>query len=99
MKNLILSSIFIILTTLSHSQNNFIQLADSFLKKHVKDGLVDYPLIKEEPLELFELLNKIALENIPQDHEKAYLINAYNILVIASVVDAYPINCPCFFRK
>ena len=94
MKNLILSSIFIILTTLSHSQNNFIQLADSFLKKHVKDGLVDYPLIKEEPLELFELLNKIALENIPQDHEKAYLINAYNILVIASVVDAYPINSP-----
>lgn len=94
MKKTLLILVLSLTTIASYGQNKLIDLADSFLKKHVQDGKVDYQSIKSNPVELFEMLNIIALEEIPEADNKAYLINAYNLLVIASVVDAYPILSP-----
>ena len=94
MKKLLTLLTLTIISLTSFSQNNFIELADTFLKKHVEDGKVDYPSIKNDPMGLYEMLNIIALQDIPEDDNKAYLINAYNLLVISSIVDAYPIQSP-----
>lgn len=94
MKNRFLTFLFILSTSLAISQNNFIDLADSFLKKHVSNGLINYQAIQDNPLELFELLNIISLQEVPQKDNKAYLINAYNILVISTIVESFPILSP-----
>lgn len=94
MKNTFVLVIFCLLSINLVAQNNLINAADSFLKKHVIDGKVDYKAIKTNPITLYELLNIIALEDIPEVDRKAYLINAYNILVISNIVEAYPINSP-----
>lgn len=78
--------------------------ADAFLKKNVKNGLVDYKGIAANPAELNALIKSIA--NAPkwkENEEKAFLINAYNIFVIKGIVDHYPTEGPLkidgFFDK
>jgi hypothetical protein len=70
----------------------------------VKNGLVDYAAIKQNPAELNALLKEMA--NAPTqkgDDEKAFLINAYNLFVIKGIVDHYPVEGPMkidgFFDK
>ena len=94
MNNFIFAFLFSFVSFFSLAQNNFVELADVFLKKHVSNGLVDYSSIKAEPTELYKMLNAIALKDIPETDYKAYLINSYNILVIASIVEALPILSP-----
>ncbi len=94
MKKTLLSLLFTATLFLPFAQNNFIELADAFLKEHVEEGKVNYAAIKSEPMKLYEMLNIIALQDIPEKDNKAYLINAYNLLVISTVVEAYPIQSP-----
>ncbi|MDX1350342.1 MAG: DUF547 domain-containing protein [Putridiphycobacter sp.] len=94
MKSPLFIFFFVIYTNLAVCQNSFIDLADQFLKQYVTNGLVNYQAIKNEPLKLYEMLNKMAVEDIPEQDKKAYLINAYNIIVVASIVEAYPIQSP-----
>ncbi|MGB0369558.1 MAG: DUF547 domain-containing protein, partial [Flavobacteriales bacterium] len=77
---------------------------DTWLEKHVKNGLVDYKTIKASPAELNQLLNQFNRTPLLKgDAEKALLINAYNIFVIKAVVDNYPAESPLkidgFFDK
>ena len=83
---------------LSHSQV-FFDDADIFFIKNVKEGKVNYEAIKKQPGELNSLVKQIAeldLSNkrVTGDYIKAFYINAYNILVIKQVVDAYPVYGP-----
>ena len=64
---------------------------------HVTDGLVDYENIKTDPSGLNQLLADIAgmdRSTLSPADEQAFLINAYNVLVIKNVVDHYPLESP-----
>lgn len=88
------------------SQEPFFDAVDAFLATHVRAGGVDYAAIKKQPAALDALLRTIAETNraalAPAD-DKAFLVNAYNILVIKTVVDRLPLASPLddagFFNK
>lgn len=93
--------ILLFLTTIANTQEVSSKIFDQvnqFLKQHVYDGLVDYQAIKKSPESLQKLvstLEKFNLDSLPDANaEKAFWINAYNILVIYSVVSHYPIQSP-----
>lgn len=97
--------IFIFAQSLSYGQA-FFEKADSFFGKYVKDGRVNYSAIKQNPEKLNMLVSKISsysLEEKGKNEEKAFYINAYNILVIKGIIDNYPIKSPLdkegFFDK
>lgn len=78
---------------------SFFDQANDFFAKNVKDGMVNYAAIKEDPAELRGLVRHIAeldLSNrrVTPEFLKAFYINAYNLLVIKQVVDLYPIEGP-----
>ena len=84
----------------------FFKKAEVFFNSHVQDGRVAYSAIKEKPETLNELLQLGAdLKLGPEQKEiyQAFWINSYNLLVIKSVVDSYPIQSPLevpgFFDK
>lgn len=76
----------------------FYDAVDTFMAAHVDDaGLVDYAAASENPEALNSLVAMItSLDRgaLSESDEKAYLINAYNVLVIKNVVDNYPTNSP-----
>ena len=76
------------------------QLIDLYAQNIIQ-GKVNYANLLENPLALDKILNEYALNPIPSEGKKAYLINAYNIFVIAGIVENYPIatvqNIPNFF--
>ena len=76
----------------------FFNEVDAFLKKTVHFGRVDYAGIKKKPQALQQLVQKIAafdLQVLPEANaRKAFYINAYNLLVVYSVVQSYPIKSP-----
>ncbi len=78
-------------------QDNFFTDADSFFKKYVKDGKVAYSTLKNNQSQLTPLISYIG-NATPEDwatnQKKAFYINAYNLLVISSVVELYPIKSP-----
>lgn len=102
-------SILIVLMLISasaFSQNDiFFSKIDSFLKKYVTDNKVDYVAIKTNPHELDELVKSIANYDLSKDENsnKAFLINAYNLLVIKGITTQFPVKSPLdvagFFDK
>ncbi|MGB5665651.1 MAG: DUF547 domain-containing protein [Maribacter sp.] len=79
---------------------------DAFFKTYVEDGKVDYKGIVKNITVLDSLLVlaigiKVSKENASE--YQAFWINSYNLLVIKSVVDNYPIKSPLeiagFFDK
>lgn len=75
----------------------FFSEADMFFKNHVQGNNVDYKTIREKPEQLKKLVSVIAdfdLGNADRNTEMAFWINAYNILVIQSVVNNYPLKSP-----
>ncbi|MGB1317357.1 MAG: DUF547 domain-containing protein [Flavobacteriales bacterium] len=100
----IFTTIILFAITLSSMAQSFAPQIDVFLKKHVKNGLVDYKSIKANQAELNQLLNQFNRTPLLKgEAEKALLINAYNIFVIKGVVDNYPAEGPLkidgFFDK
>ncbi|MEM8763700.1 MAG: DUF547 domain-containing protein [Bacteroidota bacterium] len=84
----------------------FFSKTDSFLKAYVKEGRVAYKDIKSNPAELDELIalaENIAVSSSDPHTYQAFWINAYNLLVIKSIVANYPIASPLdksgFFDK
>lgn len=76
---------------------SFFTKAEAFFAKNISNGMVDYAGIKANSAELKDLVNGIAtysLSAADAKTQKAFLINAYNILVIKNVVDHYPIAKP-----
>ena len=75
----------------------FTNQVDAFLKENVNRGYVKYKSITEKPDKLNALLQQIAsiqLNELSAEEQKAFLINAYNILVIKNVVDVFPVESP-----
>ena len=85
---------------------NFFQRADAFLSTYVKDGNVAYKQIHDNPAEIAWLYDKIGSMDVsslnPQE-QKAFYINAYNLIVIYQVSTYYPLKSPMdasgFFDK
>lgn len=83
----------------------FFEKSNTFLKKHVSNGRVDYASIHAAPQELNKLLEIAATISVSKDDAatyKAFWINAYNLSVIKGVIDIYPTKTPLvdgFFDK
>lgn len=85
----------------THGQsNNSTTIFDDFnrfLLEEVVFGLVDYEKLKANPDKVNDLVSQIASYNpgdSSQDHQTAFYINAYNILVIKQIADNYPVKSP-----
>lgn len=91
-----LLSFALLVTIYAHSQP-FFEESKNFFEKYVSKGWVDYQGIINNQEELDELLNIIAtypIDEASSQTEKAFLINAYNILVIKGIIDDYPTKSP-----
>ena len=89
----ILAVLLIFLTSISSFAQSeaFFEEADEFFKEYVKDGKVDYDRLKNESSEVEKLVNMIMSQpKLEGDEQKAFLINAYNILAIKMALDNYP---------
>ncbi|UZR94480.1 DUF547 domain-containing protein [Chondrinema litorale] len=87
-------------------QESFFKKADAFFKSNVTEGRVKYKGIKQNSSVLNNLTDYVANVDVSQfssDEKKAFYLNAYNILVIKNIIDAYPIDSPMsidgFFDK
>ena len=75
-------------------QGDFISDTDALLKRYVKQGRVDYVGLKASN-DLDPLIQKVAtvdLSVLKGNDKKAFLINAYNLLVIKQVLENYPLK-------
>lgn len=92
-------SFLLCLSTLLPAQSLDLWLneVDVFLNLYVEEGMVDYSAIKEQPQSLSPLIEQIAsfpIANYTPIEQKAFWINAYNLLVIHQVLQNYPISSP-----
>lgn len=65
------------------------------LENYVKKGLVDYASLKENRTRLDSLVAAAGWKDLSQADDQtrlAFYINAYNIITVRSVVDAYPVE-------
>ncbi|WP_020569555.1 DUF547 domain-containing protein [Neolewinella persica] len=72
----------------------FIAKTDALLKANVKNGRIDYTGLKGSA-DLGALITDIAetnLSTLEGDDRKAFLINAYNLLVINQALENYPLQ-------
>lgn len=73
----------------------FEETANIFLSTYVSNGFVDYENVQLSELELDDLINQIELldlSDLSESQRLAFYINAYNLLVIAGIVEKYPIT-------
>ncbi|MRX62740.1 DUF547 domain-containing protein [Maribacter luteus] len=84
----------------------FFSATDTFLKTYVDGGKVDYRAIVKDPSSMNKVLGMAEKITVSKENPKeyqAFWINGYNLLVIKSVVDNYPIESPLdkagFFDK
>lgn len=98
--------VFITAQLSAQNADLFFEKTDTFLKKNVENGKVDYASIHTDPSDLNELL--ILAEDISVSKEEAsiyqaFWINAYNLAVIKGIVDHFPTKSPLshsgFFDK
>ena len=109
MKNKVVSTLLLLLIVTGVSAQNlteFFSETDRFLKSNIIDGRVAYRAIKSNPRNLEALLEAAKTISVTKDdaeNYKAFWINAYNLLVINSVVENYPLRSPLevagFFDK
>src|SRR2546423_9639260 len=78
-----------------HAQQPTIILGpfDLILDTYVRDGYVYYRALKSERRRLDEYIRQIGLtdvDNRPKNEQLAFWLNAYNALVLRTVIDNYP---------
>ena len=91
------SLLFLTSSAVAQDIETFYQAVDAFMSEYVEDGLVDYSTIASTPESMDELLGMIAEMDrsaLSRVDDQAFLVNAYNVLVIKNVVDNYPTNSP-----
>ncbi len=99
--------LLVIMTTASAQDvSDFFSKTDSFLKASVVGGRVKYTSVKENPADLKSILDSAKEISIPKTdalNYQAFWINVYNLLVINTVVENYPLKSPLdvvgFFDK
>ncbi len=89
--------LLIVFGTHATKMEEFFNKTDIFLKKYVIKGDVDYLAIKKNPAPLNHLLGLV--EDMPigtsaNSNSEAFLINAYNLLVINAVIKYRPKGSP-----
>jgi len=97
MKKLAITGVLILILFQSYGQNSFFDKYDLFLKKYTHQGNLDFNRLKNEPELLNDIYNQLAtvdLKNKSDDFVKAFLINAYNVIVIKQEQVFYPIKTP-----
>ena len=98
MKKLLIVSLLLATAMQSISQpNDLYQKTDAFLKQHVAAELVNYDAIHKNPADLKALIAEIETYNLAGKSEEehiAFYINAYNLLVIDAIIEAYPVQSP-----
>lgn len=70
------------------------QAYDQILDTYVRDGYVYYRALKSDRGRLDGFVNSLAsasIDALPRDAQIAFWLNAYNALVLKSVIDHYPI--------
>jgi Protein of unknown function, DUF547 len=82
----------------------FFQKADAFFKKNVTRGSVNYAGInKAEMNSLYTAIGSMKLDGFDENFKKAFYINAYNLIVIQSILERFPVKSPMdiegFFDK
>ena len=68
---------------------------DETLDLYVRDGYVYYRTLKIERARLdmyVSWLANVAVDSLPRDEQLAFWLNAYNALVLRTVIDRYPIQ-------
>lgn len=95
-----ITGIFCFLTVFIGSAQHeaeFFAQADTFFNAYVSEGKVDYTSIVKNPSSINELLDIAKKINISKENAvnyQAFWINGYNLLVIKSIVDNYPMKSP-----
>ncbi len=101
---LVLFSLFAFAANAQQARS-FFEQTDAFLKKYIQNGQVAYAKIQnEQPLQpLVRQIKEADLQSFTPDEQKAFLINAYNLLVIHKASQHYPLtsvlDVPQFFDK
>lgn len=81
----------------SASLEDFFNYTNTFLGKYISNGNVDYTAIKTEKTTLDQLIETVATADLSAADKNtsiAFYLNAYNLLVIKSVVENMPITSP-----
>jgi len=76
---------------------DFFNASDLFFQTYIAEGQVDYKTIVEQPESLYrlqELYAEMDLSGQEAETVKAFWINAYNLVVISSIIDHYPLQSP-----
>ena len=93
----LLVSLLFVNISFAQEIDTFYDAVDKIMAEHVADGWIDYEAIKNNPADLERAVDMIAAmdrESLASEDEKAFLINAYNVLVIKNIIDNYPTNSP-----
>jgi len=98
-KKILVQISFLLAVTVAFAQNNgsFYSEVNGFFNTYVKNGKVDYRSILENRTELDKILTlskEIRVSQEGADEYQAFWINGYNLLVIKSIIDNYPIRSP-----
>lgn len=72
----------------------FFDRVDAFMQKYVSHGQVDYTAVKaaDATQSLVEEIATASLEGTSAATHQAFLINAYNVLVVHAIVQNYPVK-------
>jgi hypothetical protein len=95
-----LLSLLVFASSLSFGQTStstFFKDADAFFSKYVMDGRVDYKSLKDNMTSidgLYAQVNKMNLTGVDDNIQKAFYLNAYNVIVIYHVTRYYPLKSP-----
>ena len=100
-KLIVILACILFMTSAVQSQQDvsqFFYKTNAFLKTYVHNHLVSYGEIKKDPKQIIELVKLVENFDVSKlsdaNSEKAFWINAYNLLVINSVVRNSPIESP-----
>lgn len=80
-----------------NNMNELLEKTDLFLIKYVNKGRVNYSELKNNRDLLYEIMIIISetdVKTLTMNELKAFYINSYNLTVINSVVEKYPIKSP-----
>ncbi len=85
----ILLSICLTVNNFAQDISSFFSKTNTLLEQYVSAGKVDYHNIKNESnlAELIDAIAKIDHTSLDKTTQKAFLINAYNLLVIQQLTD------------
>jgi hypothetical protein len=105
MKQWLLIGVTVLATAAQAQLTDFFDKTDKFLSARVKNGNVPYKALATDRADLDALVAMLGNKQrfASATEEKAFYLNAYNILVIKGLADAYPVKGPLaingFFDK